>query len=378
MTRPTRSELLPVLALVAIAVLDGLANPAERPAAVVVVTGVLTALVLLGRRRHAVAVPLLVGLLIAGRALAGAVPDQTTSTLPLLILATFSAAVHAPRLRDGLLAGVACLAGTLFGVSATTSEPVGPADLVIVSVLILVAAGSGTVVRRRTTESRLLLEAGEAAERERDRQARAAVTEERARIARELHDVLAHSVSIISVQAGAAERQALRDPARARAAVAQVRRTAEEAQNDLVRLLDVLRGRDAIPASRQPGLPELERLVAEAREAGHPVALELDPALAGLLPEGVALAAYRIVQESLTNVRKHAGAVPTDVRLLAQGAGLLVEVVNLPGPGRGGGSGLGLVGMDERVRVHGGDLRAGPDAAGRWAVEAILPLGAPA
>ncbi len=367
--------LLPVLALAAMTVIDAVINPAPAPVPVVAVLGVLSAGILLWRRRLPVAAPLVLGVAVFARALVGCVPDQTTSTLPLLVVAVFSAAVHAPRLRDGVLAGVVCLGGTLTAISLTAKEPLTALDLVIVSAMIVAATGGGAALRRRTAQTRAERERSQQADEARQRETAVAVVDERARIARELHDVLAHSVSIISVQAGAAERQARRDPERARAAVAQVRATADETRGDLVRLLDVLRDGDTEPAVAQPGLRDLERLVVEASGAGLPVDLELDPTLTDDVPDGVALAAFRIVQEGLTNVRKHAGSVPTDVRVRRQGDGLLVSVVNVPGTGKGGGSGLGLVGMDERVRVHGGDLRAGPDPTGHWTVEAVLPIG---
>jgi len=375
MTAPwTRGEVLPVLLVGALALQDAAFNPVDIPVGVAVVLAVANVLPLLWRRRRPVLAPVAVGALVLLRAALDAIPAQTTSTLPLLVVALFATAVHSPRLRDAAAAGAFCAVATVAGIALGSDEPANPADFVVVSVLLGAAWLVGVLVRRRTALTGQLRERGRAAERARDEEAQAAVAEERVRIARELHDVLAHSVSIISVQAGAAERQAPKDPERARAAVAQVRRTAEEVQGDLVRLLDVLRHPGADTLAPQPGLPELEDLVAQAREAGLPVTLRLDRSLAPEVPEGVALAAFRIVQEGLTNVRRHAGDVPTDVRVTAQGAGLRVEVVNLPGVSGGRGSGLGLVGMDERVRVHGGDLRTGPDATGRWVVDAVLPL----
>ncbi len=372
-----RRDVVPVVVLALLAAADCAANPSSVSPVPAALLGVATALPLLVRRRAPVAATLVLTAIVLVRAVAGAIPYPTTSTLPLLVFAVFAVVVHAARLRDGILAGAACLAGTIVGIATTTEEPIGPLDLLVVSVLIAAAGVGGGLVRRRAAETGRLREHGRAAEAAREAEAREAVAAERARIARELHDVLAHSVSIISVQAGAAERQALRDPERARAAVAQVRQTAHEAQADLVRLLEVLRGDAAVVSITQPGLEDLEGLVGQARAAGLPIDLEVDPALGAGVPDGVALAAYRIVQEALTNVRKHAGVVPTDVRLAAHGDGLHVDVVNVPGTGRGGGSGLGLIGMDERVRVHGGELRAGPDATGHWTVHAVLPMGAP-
>jgi len=199
------------------------------------------------------------------------------------------------------------------------------------------------------------------------------VAAERARIARELHDVVAHSVSIIAVQAGAAESLVERDPARAREHLGAVRRTAREALTEMRRLLDVLR-EDEPAYAPQPTLATLAALVEETRRAGVPVELVRegsdDP-----LPPGVDLAAYRIVQEALTNVRRHAGSAPTRVRIRHAAGAVEVEVVNGPAtsPGEGPGGGRGLLGMRERVRLYGGSLDAGPEDGG-FAVRARLPV----
>ena len=174
--------------------------------------------------------------------------------------------------------------------------------------------------------------------------AREAVAAERARVARELHDVVAHSVSIIAVQAGAAESLMDRDPERAREHIGAVRRTAGEALIEMRRLLGVLREDEAVYAP-QPTLGDLERLVGEVRATGVPVELVREGDDAGPLPAGIDLAAYRIVQEALTNVRRHAGAAPDAgrraprARRRRRGGGRTPRPT-APGEGPGGGHGL--------------------------------------
>jgi signal transduction histidine kinase len=209
--------------------------------------------------------------------------------------------------------------------------------------------------------------------------ARSAVSEERTRIARELHDVVAHSVSIIAMQAGAAEELIEVDPARAREHMVSVRRTAREAMNEMRRLLDVLRTDEARYAP-QPGLARLADLLDEVRSAGVPVELT-EEGERPQLPPGVDLVAFRVVQESLTNVRKHAAGAPTRVLLRYGPAAIELDVANLPVRGRVPANGLargghGLIGMRERVQLFDGTFQAGPAEDGGFRVHAVLPLGA--
>jgi signal transduction histidine kinase len=208
--------------------------------------------------------------------------------------------------------------------------------------------------------------------------AQAAVNAERARIARELHDVVAHSISIVSVQAAAADAYVERDPAQAHEHLEAVRRTAHDALGEMRRLCCVLR-EDTAVLLPQPTLDRVGELVAEARGAG----VELELTQEGErrdLPPGLDLAAFRILQEALTNVRKHAGAVSAAVRIDYRADGIDLEVRNAPGTGLGEpGSGHGLEGMRERARVYGGRVQAGVEPDGSFAVRARLPLeGAPA
>ena len=215
---------------------------------------------------------------------------------------------------------------------------------------------------------------GRVVRHERAQAERIAVAEERARIARELHDVVAHGVSVIAVQADAAEAALEHDPARAGEPLRTIRGSAQEALGEMRRMLGVLReGDEGFEHGPQPGLAQLPALLEHARAAGVPVELRVegDPRPLGA---SLDLTAYRIVQEALTNVRKHAAGAPATVTLGWAPTVLLLEVRD-GGPGPNGGpGGHGLVGMRERVRIHGGRLHTGAAPAGGFEVVAELPL----
>ncbi|HWH29781.1 MAG TPA: sensor histidine kinase, partial [Mycobacteriales bacterium] len=212
--------------------------------------------------------------------------------------------------------------------------------------------------------------------REQQEQAQRVVAEERARIARELHDVVAHRVSLMTVQAGAAKTVVADDPAAAARAMDAVETAGRQALDELRHLLGVLRPDGADEGTRpQPGLTDLDRLVEQTRRAGVDVRLTTDGPLTGLT-DRLELSAYRIVQESLTNVVKHAGpGARASVRLVSDGSWLLVEVVD---DGRGAtvlpGAGHGVVGMRERAHLLGGSLDVGPGGEGGFRVRARLPV----
>jgi signal transduction histidine kinase len=212
------------------------------------------------------------------------------------------------------------------------------------------------------------------AQRERDVAARQAVADERARIARELHDVVAHSVSVMVVQAQAGPRL-IADPEGARGAFRAIEQSGREALVELRRLLGVLRATGPAADAPQPGLGSLQSLVDQVREAGLRVDLRVegDPVQ---LPAGVDLSAYRIVQEALTNTIKHAGAAEAEV-LVRYGAGALdLEIVdNGSGPAANGHQGHGLIGIRERVALFGGEMQAGARDGHGYAVRARLPYG---
>jgi signal transduction histidine kinase len=214
-------------------------------------------------------------------------------------------------------------------------------------------------------------------ERERAAEARRAIAEERTRIARELHDVVAHRVSLMTVQAGAAKTVVADDPQGAAQAMEAVENAGRQALGELRHLLDVLRPDAEMDGLRpQPGLADVPRLVDQFEEAGLDVSLTIE-GQASNLPARVDLSAYRIVQEALTNVLKHAGSTArTEVRLSTDHRVLAIEVVDnghgdtiLPG------SGQGIVGMRERAQLLGGSLDAGPRPGGGFQVVALLPIG---
>ncbi len=214
-------------------------------------------------------------------------------------------------------------------------------------------------------------------ERERAAEAGRMVAEERTRIARELHDVVAHRVSMMTVQAGAAKTIAVDDPERAMQAMAAVEKAGRQALDELRHLLGVLRPETEVDGlGPQPGLSDVPRLVDQLREAGLEVSLTIDGAHVDL-PARVDLSAYRIVQEALTNVLKHAGpSARTEVRLSTDKRGVAIKVLD---NGHGAtilpGSGHGIVGMRKRATLLGGSLNAGPRPGGGFRVVAHLPIG---
>lgn len=208
--------------------------------------------------------------------------------------------------------------------------------------------------------------------------ARIAVVEERARIARELHDVVAHSLSVIAVQADAAEAALLKDPQRAGPPMRAIRGSARDALGDMRQLLHVLRadGDESLDARIPPrGVADLPQLIASVRESGVPLDVELRPL--GALSSGTDLAVYRIVQEGLTNARKHAGDVPTSLCVERRDDELYVEVANAPAAESHNATvdstGMGLIGVRERVTATGGRVQCGPTDAGGFRLAVWLP-----
>jgi signal transduction histidine kinase len=220
------------------------------------------------------------------------------------------------------------------------------------------------------------------AERERDAHAQVAAAAERARIARELHDVVAHNVSVMVVQADGAAFALETSPDKTRQALTAISRTGRQALTEMRSLLGVLRSADdEADLTPQPGIEQLTRLLEQARAAGLPVSFTV----AGVprpMRVGAALTAYRIVQESLTNARKHGGPTVTAAVTLGFCEDKLVIKVSDDGRARTGdkfddgpdGLGHGLIGMRERVEVYGGTVTAGPQPSGGWRVTATLPL----
>jgi signal transduction histidine kinase len=271
-------------------------------------------------------------------------------------------------------AGLAALAG-LAAVPVLTGPPLpldaapwlGPA---LFGVLVV---GASWVVGRVVREHRLLT--AQAAQRLAER----AVTAERLHIARELHDVVAHSISVIAVKAGVANHVLAARPEEAADALRVIEGASRSALTELRHLLGVLRSEDGDAPPElgpAPGLAGVPALVARAERAGTAVELVLpDDADVAALPEGVDLSAYRIVQEALTNVLKHAGPARCRVEVRIERDRLRIAVVDSGvGTGATRHAGHGLIGMRERVAVYGGAFRAGPEPGGGFAVRADLPL----
>jgi signal transduction histidine kinase len=248
-------------------------------------------------------------------------------------------------------------------------------DFLFISILFSIVWLAGNALSAKLTQYREAEERAERLEREREDRARAAVAEERARIARELHDVVGHSVSVMTVQASGVRRLLRPDQDREREALLIVEQTGREALAEMRRLVGVLRRPEEAPAlAPQPSLKHLDKLVEQVRESGLTVDLKVEGEPANL-PASVDLAGYRLVQEGLTNTLKHAEATRADV-LIRYGKGDVELVVadNGTGNGDGGGSGHGLVGIRERVSVVGGSLEAGPRPGGGFEVRARLPM----
>jgi signal transduction histidine kinase len=266
----------------------------------------------------------------------------------------------------GFALGMAFLVGSFLITSFGPKGSLGNTALfsvVEIAVVLLVRR----VVGDRERRARL-------AERERDLAAREAIVEERARIARELHDAIAHNVSMMVVQAGA-ERRVLDGDVGTREVLETIERIGRGALTEMRRLVGMLRSDAADSLAPQPGLGDLPTLVAQVRESGLPVDLMIEGERREL-PVGIELSAYRIVQEALTNALKHAGEARASVRVRYEPESLELEIVD-DGAGAAApvaSGGHGLVGMRERVALYGGRLDTGRRAGGGFAVRVLLPI----
>ncbi|HTX84131.1 MAG TPA: histidine kinase [Streptosporangiaceae bacterium] len=309
-------------------------------------------------------------------------PTPMASDIALLVL-LYTVAAYRPR-QHSVIALLACLVGSVLASWVWMPLSGGPApsytDRLIFATLVLwgcvlAAWVLGDSMRYRRGYYAALEDRAARLEAERSAQAKIAAAAERARIARELHDVVAHHVSVMVVQADGAGYAMRSDPDRAQAALSAISSTGRQALTEMRRLLGVLRSADQhTELAPVPGLGELRELLDQARTAG----LEVSYTLTGKpreLPEGAELAAYRVVQESLTNTRKHAGLAATAaVTLRYEPEGLTVEVTDdgmAPVSDQPGGH--GLAGMRERIAMYGGTVQAGPLPGGGFGVTAHLP-----
>jgi signal transduction histidine kinase len=356
-------------AVAAASVLTG--NPDEGPVALTLPVAVVTCAAVAWRTRAPV---VSVAFIVAAgtvQTIAAAAPGSLWS-LVVYVIVMYSLAAHSRE-------GVAAIAGVGFVAALFLQERIdnGPDYLFIVLLF------GGTWLLGRA--SRLWRTRVSHAEQHQRDLARLAVAEERVRIARELHDSVAHSLSVIAVQSDAAEAALAHDPDRAREPLRAINASARGSLHEIRDMLHLLRTADVNTVEVRtvdgehelrpaPGLGALDTLLATARQSG--LAIETDLGDVGDLPAVVDLAAYRIVQEALTNVRKHAGSVSVTLVIRRSGGSVELEVANSPGVPtiRPVGSGLGLLGIRERVALLGGTLQTGTTGGGGFRLAVCLPL----
>jgi signal transduction histidine kinase len=358
---------------------SGAASPhVVGPRAQLAASYLVVSLVLVARRRYPVGV-------LATMIAAAAVPVIASGTsqgfgqvLP-FGLAIYTIGAHCPR-RTSLRCLVALLAFIVLGQVLDPSvdkatDTLGALPFLIL--LLLLPWVAGMYIRTRRLYVAELRARAERAEAEREERARAAVAEEQARIARELHDAVAHAISVMVVQAEAAEEMLSRDPERARLPIQRIQSVGRSGLDEMRRLLGVLRRDESAALAPQPSLSGIGALADEIRAVGLPVDVAFD-GVPRPLSTGIEISAYRIVQEALTNALKHARASRVAVRI-AYGSRLELDVVD-DGVGAGAPStgGHGIVGMRERVALYGGTLDVGPMAGKGFRVRATFPLEAPA
>jgi signal transduction histidine kinase len=328
---------------------------------------------LLWRRKHAlytVAVAVAGGvvlLLVLGS------PANSSTAVFIVLAASYSAGAHL-ELRRALV-GVVLVVGAIAAVSIAQT----PNDIFFPVVFFgLVPWVVGRVIRTQTALARELTEKAEREQLAREHEEARATAAERARVARELHDVLAHNLSVMVIQAAAARRVAERDPAAAVKAAEQISRTGREALSELRYVFGPVRKEDGEELGAAPGLANLDQLASRAHRAGLPVDLRVEGQPLALSP-GADMAAYRVIQEALTNTLKHAQGARATVTVRYEPHDVVVEVLDdgVGAAGNGNGwdvGGHGLVGMRERVALYGGKLEVGGRPDGGFAVRAQLPV----
>jgi len=337
------------------------------PRGLIAIAVLATAMALLWRRRSPLASAILVAALVLGTSAAWNVPDTIVSPAIVLMCFAFALGAYAPLGHAAV--GLAAFLLALLATSAVEDKGLG--DVFFLASLYAVLWGAGRIVRSRHALAIQLADRAAILEHERDEQAVIAAADERARIARELHDVVAHCVNVMVLQAGAERPQTAQ-------ALQTIEETGRQALGELRRLLGIVRTdhRDA-PLEPQPTLGDLPTLVARVNQSGLRTALRVSDDVR-TLPPGLELSAYRIVQESLTNALKHAPDAHATVDVRYRTDALELEVTNDFGsskPATGAtGAGAGIVGMRERVALFAGTLEAGAHRDGGFRVRARLPV----
>lgn len=288
-------------------------------------------------------------------------------------LASFTIGERAGDRTRSALVVIVVAAMLALGFVAQDADPIEA--LVLPFVVLIPTWLMGDILRARRVEVVRRAEAIERSIREREERLRAAASEERRHVARELHDVVAHAVSVMVIQAGAARQVVRSSPEQAEESMLAVESTGREAMTELRRFLGALSDDDeAAGLAPQPGIGELSTLLERVREAGLPTSLEVDGEPRSI-PPSLDVTVYRIVQEALTNALRYARRAATLVRLSWEPDQLRLEILDDgPATGDADGSGRGLVGMSERASLVGGRLEAGPRVGGGYAVRAWLPL----
>ena len=363
--RPALVDTLIAVGLVVLGLVEAWTAPINRPLWLHALLTVAIMGSLAWRRRFPLAV---LAVVVAG--VPALDPEGQLSFFVALVLASFTAGAELdpPRAWIGLALAVVPL---WIGYAVLGG---GVSDFAAVGVLYGGSWLLGHAMRERSKRAEHLAERAARLEREREEEAERAVARERARIARELHDIVSHSISVVAVQSQAVRRRLGPDHGREADDLRAVETTARQAMAEMRRLFGVLRADGEPPSlSPQPGLDQLERLLADTRASGVPVEFRLEGERVPL-PPGVDLAAYRIVQEALTNVRKHADAARASVTLRFRERELELVVEDDGRAQQSGDGGYGLVGMRERVAIYGGTLEAGPNPDGGFVVHATLPF----
>jgi signal transduction histidine kinase len=359
-----------VVAAIVVAGVTVRGEPSSRPLALTL--GLLAAATLIARRRWPAATLLVSG----GLVLVLFAVDHAAGAIVVVAPAT---ALYSLALMRGRFQLVIAAAATAAAVVAADMFLAGrhPHTVTLQTVahvaLVAVPLLAAEALRNRRSYITLLLERLELAERTREEEAQRRVAEDRLRIARDLHDVVAHTLTTINVQAGVAAHLLDGRSANARAALTTIADASHEALDELRTMVGVLREDDVAPLQPSPNLESLAELIANARTAGLDVRFDVDGE-PDRVPEAVQLAAFRIVQESLTNARRHAGDSPARVLLTFRSDRLLVAVENAGGTATsiGAGGGVGIVGMRERALALGGTLDAARSTHG-FRVAAELP-----
>ena len=337
---------------------------------------------LIFRRRYPLStlwVVLVIAMMVAER------PDALRLSFYVCVIAAYSAAVYSPYRAPALasLPITALLMGRLLDDAAEpalggaiNAVPQGAVPFLILAPIAVAAWGLRTLQARADAEQARVA----ALERESAEAVRHAAEMERARIARELHDVVTHNVSVMVIQAGAARKVLEASPEQAREALLSVEASGRAAMTELRHVMGLLTMDGETPdLTPQPGMAELESLVGRVRDAGLPVELVVTGSPDPPMPDGVVLAGYRVVQEALTNAMKHTAGASAVVRVDYGPDRLSIEVTDTggarpPSTDAETESGRGLIGLRERLALYGGTLRAGPRIRGGYRLEAVIPL----